>query len=354
MFRGTCTGGSKKQQRLTECWVAVDACPDPWTCRPRDPWTPTSGRDGGGGGGEGDSPTRPLLSGWLILCPGAGRSEAKKQLVSLKSISKFGPPLINFFFFPEEELSDVGGRWGGGSVKPPEGPIPPPKSIPKQEPGANQPPLICITAAGHQVPWPAGSQRVLIISAESPSGGCVRVSERGITSVYPGVTALPPRALQGVAGVEGGLGEGGSPPPPLPKCSISARAVLKGPDFFFLLRTALKDRPKGPPTANRQLPSTANRHQPPTTNRHQPPPTASGDQPPTANHCQPPPTTNHQPPTTTNRHQPPVANHQPPPTMVEHMECPRAFLGKLVPEHLFFPPLRTALISARNCEDVPD
>ena len=64
-------------------------------------------------------------------------------------------------------------------------------------------------------------------------------------------------------------------------------------EIFFLLRTALKDRPTGPPTANRQLPSTANRHQPPTTNRHQPPPTASGDQPPTANHCQPPPTTDH-------------------------------------------------------------
>ena len=32
--------------------------------------------------------------------------------------------------------------------------------------------------------------------------------------------------------------------------------------------------------------------------------------------------------------------------MVEHMECPRVFLGKLVPEHffsLFFFPLRTAL-----------
>ena len=42
------------------------------------------------------------------------------------------------------------------------------------------------------------------------------------------------------------------------------------------------------------------------------------------------------PPTTTNRHQPPFANRQPPPTMVEHMECPRAFLGKLVPEHFLF------------------
>ena len=30
--------------------------------------------------------------------------------------------------------------------------------------------------------------------------------------------------------------------------------------------------------------------------------------------------------------------------MVEHMECPRAFLGKLVPEHLFFFPLRTPLL----------
>ena len=138
------------------------------------------------------------------------------------------------------------------------------------------------------------------------------------------------------------------PPQPLasaaqPKTGcLQRRAVLKGPDFFFfLLRTALKDRPKGPPTAN---------HQPPPTASHQPPPTASGGQPPTANHCQPPPTTNHQPPTATNHHQPPVANcqlptanRQPPPTMVEHMECARAFLGKLVPEHFFFP-VRTALL----------
>ena len=114
--------------------------------------------------------------------------------------------------------------------------------------------------------------------------------------------------------------------------------------FFFLLRTALKDRPMGPPTAN---------HQPPPTANHQSPPTANGDQPPTANHCQPPPTAaNHQSPTTNrrqppptatnhqlptaNRQLPPTANRQPPPTMVEHMECPRAFLGKLVPEHFFF------------------
>ena len=127
------------------------------------------------------------------------------------------------------------------------------------------------------------------------------------------------------------------PSQPTGRSSLAAvaRAVLKVPDFLFLLRTALKDRPKGLPTANRQLPSTANRHRPPTTNRHQPPPTASGDQPPTANHCQPPTTTNrHQPPVA--NCQPPTANRQPPPTMVEHMECPRAFLGKLVPEHVFF------------------
>ena len=145
-----------------------------------------------------------------------------------------------------------------------------------------------------------------------------------------------------------------SSPPPAPGANphTGVRGVLKGRDFFFLLRTPLKDRPKGPPTTDRQLPSTANRHQPPTTNCHQPPPTASGDQPPTANHCQPPPTTNHQPPTAANHHQPPptascqlptanrqppTANRQPPPTMVEHMECPRAFLGKLFLEHFFFP-----------------
>ena len=83
--------------------------------------------------------------------------------------------------------------------------------------------------------------------------------------------------------------------------------------IFFLLRTALKDRPKGPPTptANSHQTPTATNSQPPTAS-HQPPPTASGDQPPTANHCQPPPTTNHQPPTAANHHQPPVANCQPP------------------------------------------
>ena len=136
-----------------------------------------------------------------------------------------------------------------------------------------------------------------------------------------------------------------SHPCPTPR----TRAVLKGPVFFFLA----KDRPQGPPqgTTNRQPPTPANRQPPPTAN-HQPPPTASGDQPPTVNHCQPPPTTNHQSPTTNrrqpsptatnrqlptaNRQPPPTANRQPPPTMVEHMECPRAFLGKLVPEHFFF------------------
>ena len=61
---------------------------------------------------------------------------------------------------------------------------------------------------------------------------------------------------------------------------LQSRVVLKEPGFF-LLRTALKDRPKGPPTANRQLPPTANRQQPPTneflvrTPRDPPPPTCN-------------------------------------------------------------------------------
>ena len=101
------------------------------------------------------------------------------------------------------------------------------------------------------------------------------------------------------------------------------RAVLKGPDFFcfFLLRTALKDRPKGPPTANRHQPPTTNRqpptasHQPPTTNRHQPPAT---------NRRQPPAATNRQLPTTANRHQPPITNHQPPPTTTNCHQLPVA------------------------------
>ena len=152
--------------------------------------------------------------------------------------------------------------------------------------------------------------------------------------------------------------------------SIACDAAIQRPGgslrdeiFFFLLRTALKDRPKGPPTANRQLPSTTNRHQPPTTNRQpptatnrqrrptancQPLPAASNHQPPATNRRQPPPTaTNRQLPTA-NRQPPPTANRQLPPTMVEHMECPRAFLGKLVPEHFFFP-VKDTPANARMC-----
>ena len=133
---------------------------------------------------------------------------------------------------------------------------------------------------------------------------------------------------------------------------VILRAVFKGRDFFFCsgppLRTAPRDHQ--PPTANHQPPPTADRRQPPAATNRQPPTTANRHQPPTTNHqspttnrCQPPPTaTNHQLPTA-NRQPPPTANRQPPPTMVEHMECPRAFLGKLVPEHFFFP-LRTALV----------
>ena len=115
-------------------------------------------------------------------------------------------------------------------------------------------------------------------------------------------------------------------------CTPPEKTPAAGESFrnwiFFLLRTALRDRPKGPPTANHQPPPTANQRQPPaptkcqpptTANRHQPPitnhqpPIATNRQPPpTANHRQPPAPTKCQPPTTANRHQPPITNHQPP------------------------------------------
>ena len=112
------------------------------------------------------------------------------------------------------------------------------------------------------------------------------------------------------------------PPPPW------ARGVLKELDFF-LLRTALRDRPKGPSTANHQPPPTANRHQPPAATNRQPPTTANRHQPPIPNR-QPPPTT-------TNRHRPPpTASRQLPTAHRQHMVCPRAFLGKLCNGTLFF------------------
>ena len=133
--------------------------------------------------------------------------------------------------------------------------------------------------------------------------------------------------------------------PPSTGHSSTGRAVLNGPDYFFftfLLRTALKDRPKGPPTANRQLPSTANRHQPPTTHRHQPPAT-NRRQPPAATNRQLPTATNHQSPTTnrrpttTNRHQPPVDNCQPPTATNRHQPWLSTWSARgLVPEHFFF------------------
>ena len=97
--------------------------------------------------------------------------------------------------------------------------------------------------------------------------------------------------------------------------------VLKKLDFF-LLRTALRDRPKGPSTGNHQPP--ANHHQPPTANRRQPPAA-----------------TNRQPPTNANGHQPPIPNHQPPPTATNRQSptatrpppthgVPAGFLGNTV------------------------
>ena len=114
-----------------------------------------------------------------------------------------------------------------------------------------------------------------------------------------------------------------------PKCPTNRlwvpknKAVLKGPDFFFV-----KDRPKGPPTANRQLPPTANRHQPPTATNHQPATAANRHQPPITN-CQ-------LPPTAANRRQPPTANRQSPPTMVEHMSYTGSFLKKPCSGTVFF------------------
>ena len=56
-------------------------------------------------------------------------------------------------------------------------------------------------------------------------------------------------------------------PPPPQGCPYEAR-------LFVSLRTALKDSPQGPPTANRQPPTATNRQSPTATN-HQPPPTAN-------------------------------------------------------------------------------
>ena len=83
--------------------------------------------------------------------------------------------------------------------------------------------------------------------------------------------------------------------------------------IFFLLRTALRDRPKGPPTANRQ-PPTVNRQPPPTVNRCQPPPTTHHQLPTAANRRQPSTANRRQPSTAANRHQPPITNCQLPPT----------------------------------------
>ena len=102
------------------------------------------------------------------------------------------------------------------------------------------------------------------------------------------------------------------------RLALLPKAVLKGP-IVFLLATPLQDRPKGQPSANRQLPPTANRHPPPTIANRQPRPTANCQPLPTAtNHPSPiaschqlPPTAANHPPPTDKLHQPPTANrHQ--------------------------------------------
>ena len=104
---------------------------------------------------------------------------------------------------------------------------------------------------------------------------------------------------------------------------------------FFLFRTALRDRPKGPSTPNHQPPPTANRQPPPNANR-QPPPTASGDQPPTANRQPLPTAINHQFPTTNRRQPPPTATNRQPPTA--NTWCARGlFWENCVTPTFFFP-----------------
>ena len=84
----------------------------------------------------------------------------------------------------------------------------------------------------------------------------------------------------------------------------------------------------GRPSTGRSQ-GTTNRQPPTPTNHQLPPPAANHQRQPTANRQPPPTATNHQLPTA-NRQSPPPANRQPPPTMVEHMECPRTFFGKIV------------------------
>ena len=73
------------------------------------------------------------------------------------------------------------------------------------------------------------------------------------------------------------------PPPPSPggkrSCVWAQRGIrgwraglsLRPQIFLFLLRTARKDSPQGPPIANHQPPPTTNRQAPTAANHHQPP-----------------------------------------------------------------------------------
>ena len=109
------------------------------------------------------------------------------------------------------------------------------------------------------------------------------------------------------------------------RCALQPGGSLRNPIFFFLLRTALKARPQGPATANRQPPTATNHLPPPTaTYRHLPPP-ANCQSPPTANRHQPPTATyRHLPPPTATRQLPIATNRQPPPTTYRHLPPPTA------------------------------
>ena len=113
--------------------------------------------------------------------------------------------------------------------------------------------------------------------AASDSNPCRRRPPPSSIQLAPSPPFPPSRAQGGEANGLNTL-ERHDSPPPLGKtvCEallalawegrpVAVRGVLWELDFCFV-----KDRPKGPPTANHQPPPTAKRCQPPTANRHEP------------------------------------------------------------------------------------
>ena len=109
--------------------------------------------------------------------------------------------------------------------------------------------------------------RLMCLPGHTPGHQAVRIHSQGDSGYFIG-DALHQTGLL----YEGRAGQG---------TAGLGRAVIKNPNFFFLLRTAPEDHQ--PPTASRQ-PPTANRHQPLAANRHPPPIATNRQLPPTANH----------------------------------------------------------------------